>query len=253
MFGAIGEYLEQHEKLPSWIKWPRLVFVSMVALSLVGEFISDAGVFLASHKLQTISDAEYADVNKKAGEAAERADKLELQAATLRKEAEDERSARIEIEDRVAWRRFTELQRSSMASRLIRFSGQWVVILYNPYNDEAAVFASDIFVVLHAAKWNTSAPFGTVSSTIGPGRAPTAIPTGVTVAHTRDDPARFACRALIDGLHGNGFDATESPKPLTGRDALPHPSILIITVEARPEGAQGEAKLRAQKKQPRSQ
>lgn len=68
-FGAVGEYLEAHEKLPNWLKWsrrPKLVFVWLVALSLVGEFVGDAGIFIFSGHLQTISDGEFAVLNKSA-------------------------------------------------------------------------------------------------------------------------------------------------------------------------------------------
>jgi hypothetical protein len=60
-WGCIGEYLEEHErldKLPRWLQWPSLVFILMVAFSLVGEFLGDAGVYLFSYHLQSIEEAE---------------------------------------------------------------------------------------------------------------------------------------------------------------------------------------------------
>jgi hypothetical protein len=69
-FGAIGEYLLDHErKLPRWIRWPKLAFILMVVVSLIGEFSGDAGVFFFSRQLQAISDGEYAALNKEAGDA----------------------------------------------------------------------------------------------------------------------------------------------------------------------------------------
>jgi len=65
VFGAIGEYLEEHGRLPRWMKWPKLAFIIMVVLSLVGEFVSDAGVFLFARALQTISDRELAEMKNK--------------------------------------------------------------------------------------------------------------------------------------------------------------------------------------------
>jgi hypothetical protein len=56
--GAIGEYLEEHKKLPRLVKWPRLVFIVMVVIGLLGEFFGDAGVFVFSSKLQQIEGAE---------------------------------------------------------------------------------------------------------------------------------------------------------------------------------------------------
>jgi hypothetical protein len=101
--GAAGEYIEEHGTLPEWTKWsmhPKMVFVWMVALSLAGEFIGDAGVFVFSGHLQTINDGEYATLNKEAGDARrdagtaneraggaiERAAHLEMEAALLRNE-----------------------------------------------------------------------------------------------------------------------------------------------------------------------
>jgi hypothetical protein len=71
-YGVAGEYILEHGTLPSWMKWsgkPKLVFVWMVALSLVGEFVGDAGVFVFSGHLQAINDAETSALNKEAGDA----------------------------------------------------------------------------------------------------------------------------------------------------------------------------------------
>jgi hypothetical protein len=87
LFGAVGEYLEAHGKLPRWIKWPKLVFILMVVASLVGEFIGDGGVFLFSRHLQTISEKEFADLNAEAGEARKTAGAANERAAALEREA----------------------------------------------------------------------------------------------------------------------------------------------------------------------
>ena len=68
--GAIGEYLEEHGKLPRWMGWPKLVFIGMVVFGLIGEFVGDAGVFVFSGHLQTIGDSEIADLNTKRVELA---------------------------------------------------------------------------------------------------------------------------------------------------------------------------------------
>jgi hypothetical protein len=77
LFGAVGEYLEEHGKLPRWMKWPKIVFIIMVVASLVGEFLCDAGVFIFSSHLQTINEGEFAALNIRASEANERAQTLE--------------------------------------------------------------------------------------------------------------------------------------------------------------------------------
>jgi hypothetical protein len=84
-FGAAGEYLEDHDRLPGWMKWsrkPKLIFVWMVALSLFGEFAGDAGVFVFSGRLQSIQDRE---------------------SQSLRVQTEQEIEKRINLEKIVVW------------------------------------------------------------------------------------------------------------------------------------------------------
>jgi len=72
-YGAAGEYLEEHGKLPGWMRWtrePKFIFVWMVAISLFGEFAGDAGVYIFSGHLQSISDQEIKDANSRALDAA---------------------------------------------------------------------------------------------------------------------------------------------------------------------------------------
>jgi len=70
-FGAIGEYLEEHSKLPRWMGWPKLVFIILVVTSLIGEFLGDAGVFVFSRQLQKIEGAEISDLDVRAKGAVE--------------------------------------------------------------------------------------------------------------------------------------------------------------------------------------
>src|SRR5580704_14840117 len=61
LWGAAGEYLEDHgklHKLPRWLRWTKLIFILMVVGGLIGEFIGDAGVFVFSEELQSIDDQE---------------------------------------------------------------------------------------------------------------------------------------------------------------------------------------------------
>lgn len=208
-----------------------MVFVWMVALSLVGEFVGDAGVFVFSGHLQTINDGEYAALNK--------------EAARLRKQAEDEAMARVEIEDRVAWRKLSDKQQLEINTRLIRFSGQYVTVMYTPRDDqEAGLFSSDIKHVLGMAMWDTTAPQMRGDNPAGGilASAPASIDTGVTVERTDDAASKRSSRALCDELIRNGFDCRVSPKFL-GQ----FKPVVWVTVEHRPEGPQGEGKLRPQR------
>jgi len=75
-------------------------------------------------------------------------------------------------------------------------------------------------------------------STIGSGP----VETGVTIASTGDEASRNASGMLVRDLVALGFDAAKSPTI----ESRPVPMV-IVTIEVRPEGPQGEAKLRAQK------
>jgi hypothetical protein len=105
--GAIGEYAKEHHKLPLSLRCPMWVFILMVVGGLIGEFVGDAGVFLFSGTLQTISDEEVAKLTKKANEADERSKKLEQSNRQLaivqsgldmRLEAERQKTARFQKE-----------------------------------------------------------------------------------------------------------------------------------------------------------
>ncbi len=88
-FGAIGEYLEEHGRLPCWIAWPKIVFILMVVISLVGEFLGDAGVFVFPNELQRIEGAEIEALDKKAKTASEDADKAVNDSAGAKRDSKD--------------------------------------------------------------------------------------------------------------------------------------------------------------------
>ncbi len=88
--GALGEY----KMLPAFAlkPVPRKFFELMVAAGIAGELIADGGVFLFSRHLQIISDGEYAAVNKEAGDAKERAVKLDSDLSAAKSDFADRQS-----------------------------------------------------------------------------------------------------------------------------------------------------------------
>jgi hypothetical protein len=185
-----------------------------------------------------------AEASDRASQANERASTNERETARLRKLAEDERLARIKIEERVAWRRLTPDQRSAIASRLKLFSGQQALLQYNVNDLEADAFALDIASALQSAKWRVSEPQAILKMAEGPVPLGTNPPLeiGVVIVTTQDAASHSACDALLRELIALGFDATKSPR----NESRPN-SVVFISVEHRPEGAQGEAKLREAK------
>src|SRR5262249_44734132 len=128
-------------------------------------------------------------------------------AAEARRTAEQERLARVKIEERVAWRRLTKDQQSEIASRLRRFSGETASVWFNQGDIEGSTFASEIASMLQEAKWSLVSP---PSSLMTMGAGP--VETGVTLASTGDKASRDASEVIVRELVTLGFDATKSPR-----------------------------------------
>src|SRR5271155_5635727 len=199
----------------------------VIALGVYGEYTYSSKSARANAQLQSISEAQVAELNAKAEE--------------LRRETEIEKSKRIEIEDRVSWRRLAKEQQSEIASRLNRFSGQKVLLQYEANDLEADTFALDIAAALQSARWNVYEPLAVLTMPEGPVPLGTnqPLPTGVVTISTGDQAARNASLAVVHELETFGFDATKSPR-IDSRAS----SEVFIIVDHRPAGAQGEAKLR---------
>jgi hypothetical protein len=159
--------------------------------------------------------------------------------------AEQERLARIEIEEIVAWRSLSKQQQIEIASRLKPFSGQEALLQYNINDLEAEDFALDIATALQLSIWKVHEPLAMLLASAGPVPLGTnlRLPRGIIVSSTGDQSARDASEAISHELNVRGFDAEKSL-----RTELRPKSMVFISVEHRPEGPQGEAKLRQQQK-----
>ncbi len=160
--------------------------------------------------------------------------------AQLRKEAEDERMARIQIEENVEWRRLTKKQSCELKSKLGKFAGQVANTDSYQLNPEAAAFANDIVLALRAAKWKATLPSSPVVLETPMSGSPYTLKRGVTVMGSLDKVSREASKALVRILNEFGFDAEDG-----GMENTRSP-LVSIEVHLRPEGPQGEAKLRAE-------
>jgi hypothetical protein len=215
-----------------------LIFGIVVVVGVAGESFFGIRHWWNSRKLQALQNTEN---EAQRGEIA----LLKKEAAALDEKAKREELARIEIEDKVAWRRLSKQEQGKLASKLAPFIPQVGRTWYNVNDLEASTFAADIASALHNAKWEVAEPQSFVKLREGPvplGTNPP-IETGVIVVSTGEARSRAAADALVSELVSFGFDATKSPTI----DDRKVPA-LFINVEHRPEGAQGEAKLRAQKK-----
>ena len=168
-------------------------------------------------------------------------------AADANKATEDERTARVELEAKVAWRTFSDAQRKDIESNLSRFSGQLAECSFLSSDTEAFAFSSEIAAALRASNWQVVPPKPYVmmmkETTLPNYQSPIEkIDFGVEIVSTSDAPATAAAQAAAEELHRLGFDAYF--KPSTQR---PQASRVWITVQHRPLGPQGDAKLRVEK------
>lgn len=85
-----------------------------------------------------------------------------LAAAEANQKAEEERLARVKIEEKLADRRFTKEQQETIARKLLRFAGQKLLIVC-AVGPEPGQIAQAIVGALEAAKWQLAADIGPVS------------------------------------------------------------------------------------------
>lgn len=169
----------------------------------------------------------------------------DARAAEANEKAEKERLARIRLEEDLAWRRLPKEQQQIIASRLANFSGQIVSLWFGAGDKEAETFAWELASALSSAKWKVFSPASSITMASSGNLFDTVSPqeTGITVASTGDKSSMEASQALVLELLALGFDAVKSQK-IEERKA----SLVIVTINVRPEGPQGKAKLRPKNK-----
>jgi hypothetical protein len=221
VFPAYENSSKEHREfhLPRWVKFIAFIGLVLVVVGVAGELDFDDKLEMANGDIQSL-------------------DNERLTAA--RKEAEDERTARIQLEENVEWRKLTTRQRDELKDRLERFSGQ--VANTNSYqlNPEAATFVNDLVSALKWAKWKATLPSSLVVLDTPLSGSPYTLKRGITVMSSRDKVSRDASKALVRTLNDIGFDADDG-----GTESTRSPMV-SIDVHLRPDGPQGEAKLRAE-------
>lgn len=177
----------------------------------------------------------------------ERAAEANQEAAKANETAEKERLARVRLEEKVAWRTLDKEQKQELASSLSTFAGQLVDCSFLSSDMEAFSFSSEIATALRAANWRVVPPNPYVMTMKETSLPTTASPIehidfGIEVVSTSDIKGATAARAVARELDRLGFDAYF--KPTTQREQA---STVWVTVQHRPLGPQGEAKLRGDK------
>jgi hypothetical protein len=233
--------------LDTWIQ----VFAVIVAIGIVGEVGFGVKHWILNRRLQRIQhsedqehQAETARLNKEAGDARkaagealeragkaqenlagaheraaaanERAAKAEQHAAEANKKAEEERLARVRIEQRLAPRSLGPAQQRELSERLRPFAGRSLDIFMYGETPEIVSLTMVIKSTVESAGWNVR------SWTVTAGGAVTGILVGTRTGS--DASAQKAAQALIAALNSEGvssgpwkeFSDADTPGMLTG-------------------------------------
>ncbi len=229
--------------------WLEIVATVLVVIGVAGEFGASGKIASINGQLRTrnsdlrsASDQLLALVTQEAGDANDRA-------TTAQNRADAAENHAAEVQESVSPRRLTEKQASVIATRLLRFSGQPVVAISHTFDVESSVFAAEILSALHSGRWETDVPHFSISGNVSSiDKAPSIPGTGIFVSSSPEKGSELAAKAVLQVLSGEGFDCHVPKKSIVGFDPIRGLSerLVVIDVEARPQGPQGEAKLRAE-------
>ena len=146
------------------------------------------------------------------------------------------------LQGKMAPRRLTKAQQERLTAGVSSLAPQLASVWYGAGDKESENFSWDIASALNDAGWRVFSPASTATLAQG-GKPFGTIPrlqTGVVVSTNKDAPSMKAADALARELSALGFDARKAANIGNG----PEP-IVVVTVQARPDGAQGELKLNA--------
>ena len=146
------------------------------------------------------------------------------------------------LQSKMAPRRLTKEQQESLASGVKPLAPQLASVWYGAGDKESENFSWDIASALNAAGWRVFSPASTatLAQSGKPFGSTYRLQTGVVVSSTSDEPSVKAADVVVRELSAVGFDARKASK--TGDRAEP---LVVVSVEARPAGAQGDQKLNA--------
>jgi hypothetical protein len=146
------------------------------------------------------------------------------------------------LQSKMLPRRLTKAQQETLTSDVSSLAPQSASVWYGAGDKESENFSWDIASALNAAGWKMFSPASTATLAQS-GKPFGSIPrlqTGVVISSNKDGPSMKAADTLARELSALGFDTRKSEHIGNGSEA-----VVVITVEARPAGAQGEVKLNA--------
>jgi len=151
------------------------------------------------------------------------------------------------LQGKMVPRRLTKEQQESLASGVSSLAPQVASVWYGAGDKESENFSWDIASSLNAAGWRVFSPASTAALAQG-GKPFGSIPrlqTGVIVGSNKDEPSMRAADTFVRELSALGFDARKAANIGNGSEP-----VVVVSVQARPDGAQGELKLNADKTAP---
>jgi len=146
------------------------------------------------------------------------------------------------LHSKMAPRRLTQEQQERLASGIKLLAPQLANVWYGAGDKESENFSWDIASALYAAGWRvfSAASTATLAQSGKPFGTIPRLQTGVVVSSNSDQTSVNAADAVVRELSALGFDVRKAST--TGDRAEP---MVVVTVQARPEGAQGDQKLKA--------
>ena len=146
------------------------------------------------------------------------------------------------LQGKMVPRRLTKEQQERLASGVRPLAPQLASIWYGAGDKESENFSWDIASALNAAGWRVFSPASTAALAQG-GKPFGSIPrlqTGVIVGSNKDEPSMRAADTFVRELSALGFDTRKAANIGNGSEP-----VVVVSVQARPDGAQGELKLNA--------
>jgi hypothetical protein len=172
--------------------------------------------WILNKRLQAIQHSEdlrqeeqIAALNKEAGEARkeasaadERAARAESETARLNKLAEEERLARVKIEERIAWRTLTQEQQHRIRNELMPFSGQEFSLATYRDDQECMGLYNTLNSIAVAAGWKYPNPtWGTLLGILEQGIT-------LRLSPSANEITKHAANALATALKHEGMATT---------------------------------------------
>jgi hypothetical protein len=196
-----------------WIDRGRTLSYLLVAVGVVGEFFVDRISGPIIKRRDAVQQAEIARLSKDTADANARA-------AEANQKAEEERLARVKLEERIAARTLSPEQQSRISAKLKVFKLERADISWYPDSFEATIFASQIEAALKAAGWLAD---GRPNDALVNGMP---IVSGVLIMTGPNDKSVEVGAALLKALLHEGVAATSVPLvqyfPSFAKGADPH-------------------------------